>query len=189
MGVSIGPNADTSPERRVDDYLTLVDAFATTADYLAINVSSPNTAGLRDLQGETLEPLLTAIAARRDGAGGRRPPIFVKLSPDIEDIAAAVGAIESSGVDGIIVGNTTLTRPGFEGETPLGGLSGAPLGRLAAQRLHTVCAATRLPVIACGGVMTTDDASARLEAGAALVQLYTGLVYRGPRLVKEIAVR
>ena len=188
VGVSIGPNADTAAVRRVDDYLALVDAFATGADYLAVNVSSPNTAGLRDLQGEGLQPLLAAIVAQRDRTGGRRPPILVKLSPDIDDLTPTVQAIESSGADGIIVGNTTLTRPGFAGDTPPGGLSGAPLGPLAVTRLTAVLAATRLPVIACGGIMSAPDAAQRLGAGAALVQLYTGLVYRGPRLVREIAV-
>lgn len=186
IGVSIGPNADTPPGRRLDDYLALVDAFATTADYLAVNVSSPNTTGLRDLQGKELGPLLAAIVARRDRAAERPLPILVKLSPDLDHFAATVAAIENSGADGIIVGNTTITRPGFEAPTPPGGLSGAPLGPLAAERLTAVVAATRLPVIACGGIMSAADAWQRLTAGAALVQLYTGLVYRGPRLVREI---
>lgn len=187
LGVSIGPNADTPADRRVDDYLTLVDAFAGLADYLAINVSSPNTAGLRDLQGDDLADLVTRLVARRDALGGRRPPLWVKLSPDIADVTTPVGAVESSGADGIIVGNTTTSRPGFEGTTPPGGLSGIPLAPLAMARLLEVRAATRLPVIACGGIMSGSDAAARLEAGAALVQVYTGLVYRGPRLVSEIA--
>jgi len=187
VGVSIGPNAFTPPERRLDDYLSLVQSFADLADYLAVNVSSPNTAGLRQLQGETLESLLAAIVAARDAAGGRRPPILVKLSPDLDDIVASVRAVESARADGIIVGNTTTTRPGFEGPAAPGGLSGAPLAPLARRALTTVRAATRLPVIACGGIMGAGDAADRLAAGATLVQVYTGLVYRGPRLVREIA--
>lgn len=186
LGVSIGPNAFTPPERRLADYLTLVDCFGGIADYLAVNVSSPNTAGLRQLQGETLESLLAAIVAARDAGGGRRPPILVKLSPDLDDVVTAVRAVESSRADGIIVANTTTTRPGFEGPTAPGGLSGAPLAPLARSTLAAVHAATRLPVIASGGIMTATDARDRLDAGATLVQLYTGLVYRGPRLVKEI---
>lgn len=187
VGVSIGPNAFTAPERRLDDYLSLVESFAGVADYLAVNVSSPNTAGLRQLQGETLESLIAAIVAARDTAGGRRPPILVKLSPDLGDLVAAVRAAESSRADGIIMGNTTTTRPGFDETSAPGGLSGAPLAPLAGSGLAAVRAATRLPVIACGGIMTAADARDRLDAGATLVQVYTGLVYRGPRLVREIA--
>ncbi|HAX81725.1 MAG TPA: dihydroorotate dehydrogenase (quinone) [Actinobacteria bacterium] len=182
LGVSIGPNAATPPERRVDDYLVLVDRFRGLADYLAVNVSSPNTAGLRDLEGAPLGELLAAVK-RRAGT----TPVLVKLSPDLEDPEAAVGAATRSGVDGIIVGNTTVSRPGFSGDTPPGGLSGAPLGPLAVERLRRVLAVSTLPVIACGGIMTAGDAAERLAAGAALVQLYTGLVYRGPALIAEVA--
>ncbi len=181
LGVSLGPNADTPPERRVDDYLALVDRFAALADYLAVNVSSPNTAGLRDLQGEGLGPLLEAIVARAGGA----VPVLVKLSPDLGDVVPVVAAAERAGVDGIITSNTTVTRPGVP-ETGPGGLSGAPLADLAAASLRAVVAATRLPVIACGGIMTPDDAQDRLDAGAVAVQVYTGLVYAGPRLVRRL---
>jgi len=184
LGVSIGPNADTPPDRRIDDYLTLVDRFGPLADYLAVNVSSPNTAGLRDLQGAALEPLLAAIVARADGA----TPVLVKLSPDLADLASVASAAARAGVAGLIVGNTTTTRPGVT-DDQAGGLSGAPLGDLAARRLAEAVAATTLPVIACGGIMTVDDARSRLEAGAALVQLYTGLVYEGPGLVRRIIRR
>lgn len=184
LGVSIGPNAATPPERRVADYLGLVDRFREIADYLAVNVSSPNTAGLRELEGAPLGELLTAVKLR---AG--TTPVLVKLSPDLEDPETAIAAATRSGVDGIIVGNTTVSRPGFDAATPPGGLSGAPLGPLALQQLRRAAAATRLPVIACGGIMSAADAAQRLAAGAALVQLYTGLVYRGPGLVKEVATR
>ena len=171
LGVSIGPNAATPPDRRV-------------ADYLAVNVSSPNTAGLRELEGAPLGELLTAVKLR---AG--TTPVLVKLSPDLEDPETAVAAATRSGVDGIIVGNTTVSRPGFGADTPPGGLSGAPLAPLALEQLRRVVAATPLPVIACGGIMSAADAAQRLAAGAALVQLYTGLVYRGPGLVKDVATR
>lgn len=182
LGVSIGPNAATPTERRIDDYLTLVDRFRPLADYLAVNVSSPNTAGLRELEGAPLETVLTAVRQRATDT-----PVLVKLSPDLNDVAAAVAATERAGIAGIIMGNTTLARPGFEGDTPAGGVSGAPLGPLALAALGRVISATRLPVIACGGIMNGTDAAQRFAAGAALVQIYTGLVYRGPRLVREAA--
>lgn len=181
VGVSIGPNATTPPEKRIADYLMLVDRFRDLADYLAVNVSSPNTAGLRDLEGAPLAELLSAVKDR-----AAKTPVLVKLSPDLEDPEAAVAAAVRSGVDGVIIGNTTLSRPGFTGETPPGGLSGAPLAPLAMDRLARVLAASSLPVIACGGVMRAADAAQRLAAGAVLVQLYTGLVYAGPSLVREI---
>lgn len=184
LGVSIGPNADTPSDRRAEDYLALVDRFRGLADYLAVNVSSPNTAGLRALEGAPLEDLLAAIRHR---AGAT--PVLVKLSPDLEDPEAAARAAERAGIAGIIAGNTTLHRPGFSADTPPGGLSGEPLGPLALERLHRIAAVTGLPIIACGGIMNAADAHTRLAAGAALVQVYTGLVFRGPRLVREVAGR
>jgi dihydroorotate dehydrogenase len=181
LGVSIGPNADTPPEDRPADYLALVDRFSGVADYLAVNVSSPNTAGLRSLQGEALEPLLRLVTAR---AG--RTPVLVKLSPDLDDIAAVAEVAGRARASGLIVGNTTTTRPGIAGEAQ-GGLSGAPLGELALRRLVEAVAGTRLPVIASGGIMSLEDAAARIDAGAVLVQVYTGLVYGGPRLVRRMA--
>jgi len=183
LGVSIGPNADTPPERRVDDYLDLVASFEPLADYLALNVSSPNTAGLRDLQGDPLESLIGAV--RRAAA---TVPVLVKLSPDLDDVASVVAAAERGGAHGLIVGNTTTTRPSV-GHSGPGGLSGAPLGALAMRRLTAAVAATTLPIVACGGIMSADDAVARLDAGAVLVQLYTGLVYEGPGLVRRILNR
>lgn len=182
LGVSIGPNATTPPDHRIADYLALVDRFWEVADYLAVNVSSPNTAGLRELEGAPLGDLLGAVKQR---AG--TTPVLVKLSPDLEDPETAVAAATGAGVDGIIVGNTTVSRPGFDAATPPGGLSGTPLASLALRQLQRVAAATSLPVIACGGIMSAADAEQRLAAGAALVQLYTGLVYVGPGLVRDIA--
>ncbi|HSM01517.1 MAG TPA: quinone-dependent dihydroorotate dehydrogenase [Acidimicrobiia bacterium] len=184
LGVSIGPNSDTAHEDRGADYLALIDRFAPLADYLAVNVSSPNTPGLRDLE-HVLDDLLSPLVARRDEWAerlGRGVPLLVKLSPDLEALETAIAVAADEGVDGVIVGNTTLQRPGVD-EVPEGGLSGAPLARLAMERLHRANTGS-LPVVASGGVMTPEDVVARLDAGAALVQLYTGLVYSGPRLVR-----
>jgi len=218
LGVSIGPNKDTPPDRVAEDYETLVDRFAPLADYLAINVSSPNTPGLRSLQSsESLGALLARIVARRDIAGGqptarsRQPEqsaslrertgrerrdgggttrLVVKLSPDIPDaeLAETVATIDRSGVDGIIVTNTTVSRPGLSDDPDeTGGLSGAPLASRSLAVLATVRDLTDLPLIASGGIMSATDAGRRLDAGASLVQLYTGLVYQGPSLVHQIA--
>lgn len=186
LGVSIGPNAATPPPDRVGDYLFLIDRFAPLADYLAVNVSSPNTPGLRDLERE-LAALLGPLLARRDEWAqrlGRPLPLVVKLSPDSDDLEGAIRAAEMAGVDGFIVGNTTVSRPGIT-DAPEGGLSGRPLGPIALDCLRRAVAATRLPVVASGGVMTPDDVTERLAAGATLVQMYTGLVYAGPRLLRD----
>ncbi|MEX0825252.1 MAG: quinone-dependent dihydroorotate dehydrogenase [Acidimicrobiia bacterium] len=186
VGVSIGPNADTPPDQRIADYLTLVDRFSPLADYLAVNVSSPNTPGLRDLESDLAE-LLGPIVGRRDEWArrlGRRLPLLVKLSPDSEEFETAIGAAESTGVDGFVVGNTTTARPGIV-DSPDGGLSGSPLAPIALDRLRRAVAATSLPIVASGGVMSPDDVRDRLEAGAVLVQMYTGLVYSGPRLLRD----
>jgi dihydroorotate dehydrogenase len=189
IGVSIGPNGFSDGERAGTDYETLVERLAPVADYLAVNVSSPNTTGLRSLEvAGALTPVLRRVASIRD-ALDRRVPVAVKLSPDIDrgHLEGVVGAIESVGLDGIIVTNTTTQRPGGVGVDQVGGLSGAPLCDLALGVLDRVRSRTELPLIASGGIMTADDARRRLDAGAALVQLFTGFVYRGPSLVKEIA--
>jgi dihydroorotate dehydrogenase len=196
LGVNLGKNKDTSLENAARDYITLMRQFTPLADYLAINVSSPNTVGLRHLQGrELLAGLLGAIAReRRDIAenGGRRIPILVKLAPDLseEELDDALEGIVSSGMDGVIATNTTLGRENLHskhcGET--GGLSGDPLRARSEAVLKSVVKklAGRLPVVSVGGIMTPADARARLDAGAALVQVYTGLVYSGPGLVKNV---
>jgi dihydroorotate dehydrogenase len=190
VGVSIGPNADTPPERRVGDYLELLDRFAPCADYLAVNVSSPNTPGLRSLESAAeLRELLDAFMPRRDEWSARLDravPILVKLSPDLGDPEPAVRTVEDAGCDGIVVGNTTITRPGGIGAGLPGGLSGAPLAPLARSGLQQVLGYTRLPVVASGGIVEPGDALDRLASGAVLVQLYTGLVYEGPGLVRRI---
>lgn len=189
IGVSIGPNGFSDGDQAAADYETLVERFAPLVDYLAVNVSSPNTKGLRSLEmAEALAPVLGRIAAVRDTTA-RRVPVAVKLSPDIDEslLDGVVGVIDAVGLDGIVVTNTTTRRPGGVGGDETGGLSGGPLRDIALGVLEKVRALTDLPIIASGGITTTDDARRRLDAGAALVQLYTGFVYRGPRLVREIA--
>jgi dihydroorotate dehydrogenase len=187
VGVNIGANKDSAD--RIMDYAAGVRAMLGVADYLTINISSPNTPGLRALQDKkALDELLAAVTEAR-GAG---PPLFLKVAPDLEmaemeDIARA--AIDHR-IDALIVANTTLSRPilvsGHRGEA--GGLSGAPLKPLALQRLRDFRRASggALPLIAAGGIETGADAFARIRAGASLVQLYTALVYRGPGLAREI---
>ncbi len=160
-----------------------------------MNVSSPNTPGLRDLESKArLSSLLARLTERRDAAAARIDrslPLLVKLSPDLDraEIAGVVEAIESSGGDGIILTNTTTTRPGLTGGAvdEEGGLSGAPLGPLSLSALRFVRGLTDLPLVSVGGIMSAADAAERLEAGASLVQVFTGFVYQGPALVRSIA--
>ncbi len=196
LGVNLGKNKETPNEEAVLDYLSLLQNFAGQADYLTVNVSSPNTVGLRSLQGrEALEALLSQLHQQRlieQQNYKRRIPILVKLAPDLSEaeLGDALEAILNTRMDGVIVTNTTLGREGLrsdsKGET--GGLSGSPLTvkseAVLRQTLKLVDG--RIPVISAGGIMNPDDAKRRLEMGAALVQVYTGLVYRGPGLVKEI---
>ncbi len=188
LGVNIGANKDSVD--RIGDYVAGVTMMSDVATYLTVNISSPNTPGLRALQDKSaLIELLDAVSAAR---GERATPIFLKLAPDldpadIDDIAkVAVGR-----VDALIIANTTISRPPlksrFAGET--GGLSGKPLAALARQRLIDFRKATGgdIPLIAVGGVADADDAYARIRAGASLIQLYSALVYRGPGLAKQIS--
>lgn len=193
IGVNIGKQSTTSVEDAPRDYLHLLDTFAPLADYLAVNVSSPNTPGLRELQSRgPLGDLLGALVARRRSIGSG-VPLFVKLSPDLDDAGLddVLKAIIDSGVDGIIAGNTTVSRPelhAHEGDEE-GGLSGLPLLATAVRNVREIRAriGAKMPVIAAGGVVDATAAVELREAGASLLQMYTGLVYRGPRLVKEVA--
>jgi dihydroorotate dehydrogenase len=196
LGINLGKNKDTPLEEAAGDYVQLMRVFAPLADYLAINISSPNTVGLRRLQGrEMLDDLLVEVASERRAQTvtlNRLVPVLVKLAPDLSDgeLDDAVDVILERGMDGIIATNTTLGREGLKSRQrdESGGLSGAPLrmrseavlGRLV-KRLEG-----RLPVVSVGGIMTPDDARRRLDMGAALIQVYTGLVYAGPGLVKQI---
>jgi dihydroorotate dehydrogenase len=184
VGVSIGPNAATPEAERSDDYARLARRLAPVADYLAVNVSSPNTPGLRSLESASAAARLATIV--RDAAGPG-VPIAVKLSPDLAAPEAVADAVAAAGVAAVIMGNTTTSRPGGAGAGIEGGLSGAPLLPLTLEGVESI--ATAVPgvtVIACGGIMSGADARRCLDAGASLVQTYTGLVYRGPRLVKEM---
>ncbi|MBM3150851.1 MAG: dihydroorotate dehydrogenase (quinone) [Chloroflexi bacterium] len=192
IGVNLGKNKDTPLENAAEDYLALMRIFAPLADYLAINVSSPNTVGLRRLQGrEMLENLLGAIADERRRMD-RRPPILVKLAPDLSDpeLDDALGAILDKGMDGVIAANTTLAREGLRSphRVESGGLSGHPLTVRSEAALKRALSRLdgRLPVVSAGGIMSPEDAKRRLDKGAALVQVYTGLVYAGPGLVRRI---
>lgn len=188
VGVNIGANKD-SPDR-IADYATGVARMSPVADYLTINISSPNTPGLRDLQaGGELGELLAAIQAARRPDG---PPVFLKVAPDLAagDHERIVRATVDHGIDALIVANTTVSRPvlksRFAGEA--GGLSGAPLTQLALEQLRAFRAAgATLPLIAAGGISSAEDAFARIRAGASLVQLYSALIYEGPGLARRIA--
>jgi len=187
VGINIGANKDSAD--RIADYVAGVRAMARCADYLTINISSPNTPGLRALQDKSaLAELLAAVGeARSDG-----PPIFLKVAPDLEsnEIDGIARAAIDSGVDALIVANTTVSRPPLRSKHSgeAGGLSGAPLKALALQRLKDFRAAIggALPLIAVGGIENGVDAYARIRAGASLVQLYSALVYQGPGIARAI---
>jgi dihydroorotate dehydrogenase len=188
VGVNIGANKDSAD--RIGDYAEGVRAMAGVADYLTVNISSPNTPGLRALQDKgALEDLLAAVREARGPAG---PPLFLKVAPDltlsdVDDIAAVSSA---QGIDALIVSNTTVSRPPLRSRhaDETGGLSGVPLGDLALERLRDFRRATggAMPLIAAGGIASGADAYARIRAGATLVQLYTALVYKGPGLARRI---
>jgi len=196
LGINIGRNADTPNERAAEDYLACLERVHARASYVAINVSSPNTEGLRALQEkEQLEALLARLSGARAPLAdrhGRRVPLVLKVSPDLErgqirDIAAAV---RRHRIDGLIATNTSLSRSGVEGlarASEAGGLSGAPIRRRATEVLAAFAAELKgeVPLIGSGGILGGDDAAEKVAAGASLVQLYTGLIYRGPGLVAE----
>ena len=191
VGVNIGAGRDS--EDRIGDYVSGIATMSAVADYLTINISSPNTPGLRDLQApEVLAALLARVQEAR-GKAGKRPPLLVKLAPDIADadLPAIVGVIEANGVDGIVVSNTTLSREGLKDRSfaaESGGLSGRPLFVRATRMLARTYQLTegRLPLIGVGGIDSGAAALAKIEAGASLLQLYTGLVFEGPKLIGEI---
>ena len=188
VGINIGANKDSAD--RVADYAQMTQVMAPLADYLAVNISSPNTPGLRALQDEgALAGLLDAVLKARGESG---PPVFLKVAPDLEP--ADIDAIARIAIDrklgALIVSNTTISRPPLhsphKGET--GGLSGAPLRELALQRLRDFRTATggALPLVGVGGIATAEDAWQRIRAGASLVQLYSAIVYEGPGIARRI---
>ncbi|MCB1907556.1 MAG: quinone-dependent dihydroorotate dehydrogenase [Rhodocyclaceae bacterium] len=197
LGINIGKNAATPIERAVDDYLGCLERVYPLASYVTVNISSPNTANLRQLQGESeLDALLAALkAAQRSLADrhGRYVPLVLKIAPDLDErqIIDIADALRRHRIDGAIATNTTLARDRVQGLAhagEAGGLSGAPLFDTATAVLARLCQALggELPVIGVGGITDGAGARAKLDAGASLVQLYTGLVYRGPALVAEV---
>lgn len=196
LGVNLGKNAATPLEQAARDYLELMQIFARLADYLVINVSSPNTTGLRRLQSrQALSELLGVLVDKQSWLAvenGHRTPLLVKLAPDLEDheLDDALDVLLSSGVDGVIATNTTISRDSLRSPAAAepGGLSGAPLRARSTQILRRIVGNLqgKLPVVAAGGVMSYADFNEKLDAGADLVQVYTGLVYRGPGLVREL---
>ena len=198
VGLNIGKNATTPIEHAVDDYLLGLDGVYLHADYITVNISSPNTQNLRALQGdEALAALLAPLQERREQLArehGRRVPMFVKIAPDLDEAQVGVIAatLQAQGIDGVIATNTTLARDAVTGQphaAEAGGLSGAPLleasNRVIAQFRAALGAG--YPIIGVGGVMSGADARAKLDAGADLVQIYTGLIYQGPALVAQAA--
>ncbi|HET6591951.1 MAG TPA: dihydroorotate dehydrogenase (quinone), partial [Xanthomonadales bacterium] len=195
-GINIGKNFDTPIDRAVEDYLLCLDKVYPYADYVTVNISSPNTRDLRNLQGAAeLDRLLAALEQRRADLSdrhGRRVPLAVKVAPDLEDkqIAAIAEVIVRRGMDGVIATNTTIGRQGVEGmrhADEAGGLSGAPLKPLADRVLGALRRALpdEVALIGVGGITRGSDAVDKLDLGAQLVQFYTGMVYRGPELVTE----
>jgi dihydroorotate dehydrogenase len=197
VGVNIGANKDSAD--RVLDYETCAKALCGLVDFVTVNVSSPNTPGLRDLQGDAFldDILARCVAAREDAKGVMRTSILLKIAPDLslESLDAVVATALKRGIDGLIVSNTTTTRPETMRESvrarEAGGLSGAPLFRLSTQLLaHTsLRVAGRMPLIGVGGVNSGVAAWAKILAGASLIELYSALVYKGPALIGEIKKR
>lgn len=197
VGINLGKNKDTPAEQAVDDYVHGLRAVYAHADYVTVNVSSPNTPGLRALQDETaLGALLAALKTEQAILAsrlGRHVPIALKIAPDLADeaIDAIARLLLSHRLDAVIATNTTVTRPGLESELlarETGGLSGAPLRALSTHVIRRLYATLRghLPIIGAGGVFSADDAWEKLVAGADLIQIYSALIYRGPGLVHSI---
>ena len=196
LGINIGRNADTPPERAVDDYEICLEKVYPSASYVTVNISSPNTQGLRSLQEkDALEQLLARLTAKRQRLAerhGKRVPLVLKIAPDLDkqQVGAIAQAVLRHRIDGVIATNTSVSREGVEGLprfTEAGGLSGAPIRDRATRVLRElhVHLKNEATMIGSGGIVEQNDAAEKIRAGAALVQLYTGLIYRGPRLVTE----
>lgn len=198
LGINIGKNFDTPIDRAADDYLICLERVYAAASYVAINISSPNTKNLRDLQkDDALDTLLAQLKteqARLADKHGRYVPLVLKIAPDLDDaqIDSIADLLRLHRMDGVIATNTTLSRDGVEG-SPIakeaGGLSGAPLFARSTSVVEKLADALagEVPIIGVGGVLSGADAAAKIEAGARLVQLYTGFIYRGPALIAEAA--
>ena len=198
LGLNIGKNADTPIERAVDDYLACLERVYVHAGYVTVNISSPNTKHLRQLQGgDALDELLAALQARRSKLAvlhGRRVPLALKIAPDLDDeqVAAIAALLARHRIDAVIATNTTVSREAVTGlphADESGGLSGAPVFEPSNRVIRELRRAlpADYPIIGVGGILSADDARAKVAAGATLVQLYTGLVYRGPALVGQCA--
>lgn len=198
LGLNIGKNAATPIERATDDYLLALDGVMPHADYVTVNISSPNTQNLRSLQSDAaLDALLGALQDRRrqwEQGNGRKVPMFVKIAPDLDEqqVGVIAATLRKNAVDGVIATNTTLARDAVAGmphADEAGGLSGRPLFEASNAVIRQLRAAlgAGFPIIGVGGVMSGAHAQAKIAAGADLVQIYTGLIYRGPALVPECA--
>jgi len=191
IGINIGKSRVAPIEDAVADYIASFRVLAPHADYVVVNVSSPNTPGLRDLQGQAhLRALLEALQDANARLSTRRP-LLVKVSPDLadDDLAAAVEAIERSRADGIVATNTTIRRDlSTSRVNEVGGLSGAPLRQLSTETIRRIRELTggRVPIIGVGGIFTADDAYEKIRAGASLVQVYTGFIYEGPAIAMTL---
>jgi dihydroorotate dehydrogenase len=196
LGINIGKNRDTPNERAIDDYLHCLERAYPLASYITVNISSPNTQGLRDLQEE--ETLRRFIGTLRDAQErlasqhGKRKPMLLKIAPDLTDaeLDAIAEVLLASGIDGVICTNTTIDRDTVAGDPnahETGGLSGRPLFAKSTAVLRGMSSrlAGKLPIVGVGGILDGDAAAEKMEAGASLVQLYSGLVYRGPKLIAE----
>ncbi|QSP94153.1 quinone-dependent dihydroorotate dehydrogenase [Marinobacter salinisoli] len=196
LGINVGKNKDTPNEESESDYRKGIAAVYDRADYITVNVSSPNTPGLRDLQfGDSLKSLLDAIKdeqARQEKEHGRYVPIAVKIAPDMDDqgIQFVGKALRDSGLDGVIATNTTISRDAVSNHrlaTEAGGLSGAPVREPSLRVIQALYAelGESLPIIGVGGITDGESAAEKIRAGAKLVQIYTGFIYRGPQLIRE----
>ena len=198
LGLNIGKNATTPIENATSDYLICLEGVYPHADYVTVNISSPNTQNLRALQSDAaLDALLGAIAERREALATqhqRRVPVFVKIAPDLDEAQVAVIAatLQRHGMDGVIATNTTISRTAVQGmrhAQETGGLSGAPVLEASNQVIRQLRAAlgSGFPIIGVGGILSADDAVSKIRAGADVVQIYTGLIYEGPALVAKAA--
>ena len=197
LGLNIGKNAVTPIERATDDYLTCLAGVYPYADYVTVNISSPNTKNLRDLQSDAaLDALLGALKSRQGelaGQHGKHVPLFLKIAPDLEDaqVQAIADALLRHAMDGVIATNTTLSREAVKGmphADETGGLSGSPVLEASNRVIGQLRAALgkNFPIIGVGGILSGADAAAKIRAGADVVQIYTGLIYKGPGLIGEI---
>ncbi len=197
LGINIGKNKDTPEENAKDDYLHCMRKVYDLATYITVNISSPNTPGLRSLQyGEALNELLSALKAEQSVLAdkyGKYIPLTVKIAPDLttDEVKSIAKSLLDNKIDGVIATNTTLSREGVEGlefGTEQGGLSGQPVKDKSTQVIKTLSEAldNKLPIIGVGGIASSDDANEKLNVGASLVQVYTGFIYQGPPLVKDI---